>query len=162
MRVTDNNLIVKITIPLVSREYFKMYHIIPIPFEYERSLRIITSYLLPTNEREKCLTYENGQIICKQQQPLYGVQPAESQCEIAVMLHPHNVHKNCEFRKTEMHQFWSSLAISNQYLFITQEPTSVSIICNPETQKTTQQCIVNGSEIMAINQQCIVLQYHYQ
>lgn len=54
--VIDESLIVKITVPLISREYYHLYHIVPVLFEYQNELQSIvpaTSFMAANLEQDR-------------------------------------------------------------------------------------------------------------
>lgn len=168
--VTKDHLIIKINIPLVNREFFKLYHIIPVPFIKDNKLQSIVPstkylalnlkqdhfYVLTDKLKDQCKVLENNSLICKQTQPLHSIQPNKSHCEITIMLHPEAAHDRCLVTKTNKQQIWTALRTENNFLFSFVRRAFISIICGSGPHSTTTQCEINGAGIITLEQKCMI------
>lgn len=166
VRVVPDRLLIRIKIPLICREYYKLYHILPVPFSMQNSLKTIVPstayiainlkqdhyYMLSMEDKQNCKSYDEDLIICRQIQPLYNVQTNHTQCEMSIILDPKSAHRNCKIISIDKPQVWTALAEDNNYLFTMRQQTSISIICNANTQH----CTLDGSGILTIQPQCII------
>ncbi len=109
-RVSENQIIFEIILPLVSASEFELFKIIPVPTKYklhrvaiipESDYMIITLekdkfYQLNENEYNSCLVTINGRRICNPHQPMYTAQSNRSQCERELLRHSTSLNPHCK------------------------------------------------------------------
>lgn len=164
--VTSENLIIKINIPLISREYYHLYHVVPVPFIYEGDLHTVVPsteyiavnlkqdhfYMLTAEDKKACKVFEDDRLICNQLKPLFNVQNDKQQCEISVLLNPATAHTKCKIIQLNLYQAWTALAAENNYLYSVKDPLEISIICNVNTKH----CSLTDSGMITIPKHCMI------
>ncbi len=166
VRVTKDILIIKIMVPLVSREFYNLYHIVPVPFVNNKQLTAIIPstqyiavnlkqdhyYMLTKEDKQACKVFEDNELICNQNKPLFNIQGNVTQCEMAVMLDPKVIHENCVMETIDKQQIWIELAAENNYLYTMRENMSLTEICGTKITR----CTLAGSGILTIPKQCLI------
>lgn len=166
-RIIDNNLVIRMSIPLVEAKQFMLYRAISVPHRND-SIDTFT-YIVPRNEyiafdsqNEKfvALTYEDlkachrldrKQLICKQTFPVMSA-TNNLGCEIN-MLRNTNDTSNCDFRTSSLtEELWAKLQRPNTYLYTLAKPQLVAIIC----PNTRTKVYLEGTGIISMTQRCRV------
>lgn len=166
-RVTKNNIIVDIRIPLIVNEYYQLFKIIPIPTEHENELVIIkpsTDYLAVTLHREKYfpMTYEElkqcqflGETyICKQRQPVYNQFSNLNRCEMDILSHQKVLSSRCRLQVMERAPVWIQLHNSNSWIYILDQDYTFNIICGTSVIERT----LNYDGILKLQPNCEINQ----
>ena len=166
--VTSEYIILKINLPLVNREFFKLYHIIPVPFNYqEKTMDVIETsyqymavntkqnryYMLTYQQYKSCKKYSDDMIICEQDHPIYNTHMGETKCEMAILTHTaKNSKPKCVIKKYPKKQIWLKLRTSNHFLYSVQNKTNINIICINKAKV----CQLEMAGIINLPQQCII------
>ncbi|XP_037045848.1 uncharacterized protein LOC119081228 [Bradysia coprophila] len=167
VRVSTNQILLRITIPLISRDMFTLHHIIPVPFQHDNTFRAITTpyqyialnkrqdryYMLTPQLYAQCLQFDGNVIICKQKYPVYTVQQDEALCEMAILTHASKeIPPRCHTTIMKKNQAWSKLITPNSFIFSVQNKSILNMIC----KDSITSCTVQGSGIIAISRQCMI------
>jgi hypothetical protein len=89
---------------------------------------------MSTNELTGCFHPNEFLYVCREEIPRYTYVP-EQDCE-STLLHPSTttIPKNCEYRFFKLRKtFWIPLFMSNQWLFVTPETETFTVLCPQET-----------------------------
>lgn len=167
------NIVIRLTIPLIEREYYDMHHILPVPFHIQNTLRIIkvTSpymcinkrqdkyYMLSQQEKEACKTFMGNLIICEQKHMMYNIYNGSANCEMAVFSHSSKgIPPKCETMQVSSQQSWSKLYAKNTYLFTMATRATFDIIC----ENSATNCYAEGTGIIQLDSKCILQSSNYE
>ncbi|XP_037041470.1 uncharacterized protein LOC119078121 isoform X2 [Bradysia coprophila] len=168
------NLIIKLTIPLIEREFYDMHHIIPVPFRNDKNaMRIIHTtaqyicinnrqdkyYMISHNENAACKAFVDNIIICEQKHMLYNIYNGSAECEMAIFTHTTKaISPRCALIPVLGDQIWSKLHTPNTFLFTTKTRTTFNIICG--NKATT--CYAEGAGIVQLDPQCVLQAANYE
>jgi hypothetical protein len=137
-----------INLPLVGRGVYKIYKLIPLPVEVEKSKFVYTEnnqeilyidqtrqYYFSTGREElrKCKSIEPDSYICKQNQPLLNSHMQEL-CAVKLLQPRRNIPKSCDTRIVQLeHTVWSQLEKRNEWLYFAPSFDSLTVLC-PEKE----------------------------
>ncbi|KOB71914.1 Iris-A [Operophtera brumata] len=159
-RASNKFIIFEIKIPLVSRDNFELYHLIPIPQQIENrmiSLVPISNYVAVNMQKDSyvtiterdlhnCIEFDNDSHLCSLKQPIYQMKLDEHLCVKS------QLSNQCQTMTSSCIDSWVELNTINTYLYFCCGQCSVRIIC--EHQITAEQ--LHKSGIMTINEECII------
>lgn len=159
-RITKEFLLFEIKIPLVSRDLFDIYKIIPIPKEidnYMVTLLPIASHVainlqkdlyVPMSDQihQACMSYDIDIHLCPLQSPLYQFKSEQSLCVMDVYK------KSCKTLIIPCEHTWSQLHKTNTYLFTCCGECPVRIIC--DHQITAER--LRHSGVIALGDSCVI------
>ncbi|XP_030030867.1 uncharacterized protein LOC115447783 [Manduca sexta] len=156
-RVTQKFVIFEVTFPLISREVFQLYRLIPIPRKFNNDMVAIVpaaeyialnldhdSYFpLTAHELDKCL-YHVSSYICDTAKPIERLENDEVYCD-------HTNH-TCKVEKTICTNKLIELNATSQYLFFYCEAHPIKIICNNHI--SVEQ--FNRAGIIRLSPECVI------
>lgn len=137
-RLTKEYLLFEIKIPLVSRDLYDVYKIIPIPRKNGDNMVTLPSiseyvainlqkdlYLpLTAIELQTCYQYENGMHLCPLQTPLFQFNSDQSLCM------KDSSAKTCKTKTIPCEQAWTQLHEVNTYLLTVCGEATIRIMCD--------------------------------
>lgn len=160
-RVTKEYIIFKISIPLVSRDYYQMYTLIPVPRQYNNNMITITpiskyvafnlqrdSYLIMDNNDLRACSYIEDFHVCPLKQPVERLENDENLCVRA----KESLSSKCIAEKKICNNQWMPLNSPSQYFYFCCDIYSVKVVC--EDQVSIQQ--LSGAGIINFKENCIV------
>lgn len=166
-RIIDNNLVIRMSIPLVEAKKFVLYRAISVPHRNDSSETF--TYITPRNEyiafdslndKSVTLTYEElkachrldrKNLVCKQTFPVMSA-ANNLGCEIN-MLRNTNETSNCDMRTGSLtEELWAKLQRPNTYLYTLPKPQLVAIIC----PNTRTKVYLERTGIISMTQRCRV------
>ncbi|KAF9406671.1 hypothetical protein HW555_013037, partial [Spodoptera exigua] len=124
-RATRKFLIFEVRIPLVSREDYELYNLIPIPQQSNTSMVTIVpvaKYLainthkdayipVSTSDLQKCVPYSADEYICPLKRPVFQMTSDKNLCL------KHQASNKCQTETTECQDTWTDLNLINSYLY---------------------------------------------
>lgn len=145
-----NFLVYVLNIPLLSPTQYHLYKLLPFPSKQQDALYHFIDFhkefifsdsmhqhygKLTSNELQLCFQPNEFHFVCKEEIPLYTyVQGMD--CE-ASLLHPstQKVPGNCNLRIIKLeHTFWIPLYKSNQWIYVSPQEETFTILCPSFTQ----------------------------
>lgn len=131
-----------IKMPLVRRTTFDMYHLIPLPIQYQNDS--IFSFIIPRqpylllsqskshftflSELKNCIEYLEGKHVCMD---IHTAKTTEdSTCEVSLLTsHTDHAPEDCSTKTIHAEvETWKYVS-NNQWLYVLQHPTTLTIIC---------------------------------
>lgn len=165
-RVLDSKIIIAISIPLINREAFQLFHIIPVlSTRKNKSISIIpnTNYLAITLDRskywtmdeltlQKCMNLDINQYMCKSSQPIYTLNSGVAECEVKILSHSTDLAKSCliSIQSTPKPLSWNKLKAGNTWIVHATNPQSLDVICGEELYSLT----INGTLKIEVMKNC--------
>ncbi|PNF23406.1 hypothetical protein B7P43_G12246 [Cryptotermes secundus] len=140
-------LVYVLEIPLFSPTTYQLYKLLPLPtnVKEEKSTYTYIHYnkefifsdplrqhfgKMTANELTGCFHPSELTYVCREEIPIYTYVP-EMDCE-ATLLHPSTtrIPNNCEYRVLKLSKtFWIPLHMSNQWLFVTPQSETFTVLC---------------------------------
>lgn len=169
-RIVDNNLVIRISIPLVDAKKFMIYRAISVPYQNESDSEAYSlikprhEYIAIDNRNEKFITLTNDELnachrldsknrICKQTFPIVSMNSNynNSDCELD-MIRSGEQSINCDTEPVEFsEEIWvKMLQHPNTYLYTLPKPQHVVVVC-PNTRTKIQ---LDGTGIISLAQRC--------
>ncbi|XP_028166029.1 uncharacterized protein LOC114356863 [Ostrinia furnacalis] len=159
-RFTQEFLIFEIKIPLVGRDNFEIYKLIPIPMKNENQMhKVITvADLLAINiqkdlqipfsdlQLQQCSNYDSETLLCAHQIPISMTKTDQSYC-VKV-----NESLSCKTESTKCKNTWMQLHKVNNYLYSCCSECTIQIIC--DYQVTIERLSKVG--ILALESGCVI------
>lgn len=166
-RIIDNNLVIRMSIPLVEAKKFQLYRVIGLPHRNENNDTF--TYIVPRHEHiafdsfnEKFVTLTNDELkachrldrknlVCKQTFPIKNA-AYNLGCEINV-LRQTNQTQSCDEQTDKLtDEVWIKLQHPNTFLYTLPKSQLVAIIC----PNTRTKVVLDGSGIISLTQRCRV------
>lgn len=169
-RIIDNNLVIRISIPLVDAKKFTLYRTISVPYRNESDSETYSfikprhEYIAIDNRNGKFLTLTNDELdachrldsknrICKQTFPIVSINSNynNSDCELD-MIRSGEQSIDCDAEPVEFsEEIWvKMLQHPNTYLYTLPKPQHVAVVC-PNTRTKIQ---LDGTGILSLAQRC--------
>lgn len=170
-RIVDNNLVIRISIPLVDAKKFQLYRTISVPYRSSGDndtfnlIKPRHEYIAIDSRHGKFLTLTNDDVsachrldgknlLCKQTFPIVSVNANfnNSDCEIN-MIQNGEQSANCETTETVdfSEEIWiKMLQHPNTYLYALPQPQHVVVVC-PNTRTKIH---LDGTGIISLAQRC--------
>lgn len=122
-QIHESRLIIKISVPIVSREIFTIRRLIPVPtlrddhyvyiqpsFQYLAvDLPKEHYYVMSGDEFTKCLNIKEDRFICAQNHPVFNAHGENMVCEIELLKHTQTLPEDCQVRATPQNRFYIQL-----------------------------------------------------
>lgn len=168
IKLTTTHILLQIRIPLISRDIMNLYHLIPVPFNHQNTMQMITTqykgmavnkrqdkyYMLTIAEKKQCKSFTNDLIICKNQHGIYNTNNGEVKCEMAIFTHEaREIPPKCRLTPVTTPQVWAKLMATNQFIFAVKNKRMVNILCK---EKTTT-CSIAGVGLFSLTPQCTII-----
>lgn len=161
-RMSKEYFIFEITLPLVSRDNFQLYHLIPVPVQVKNniiSVKADTEYVAINLRRDSYLTastndlqsceYQEETYLCQLQGPIKHLNPEEKFCET-------DQADTCQLIKQSCKNRWTQLHDPSTYLYFVCDSYSLRMICDEEIGayrvskagliQLSKQCIAKGND----------------
>lgn len=167
-RIIDNNLVIRMSIPLVEAKTFQLYRAISLPYRNNENSETF-SYIVPRheyialdslNEKFVTITYEElrachrldrKHLVCKQTFPIKNA-AFNLGCEINILRNT-NLTLSCDLQTEKLgEELWAKLQQPNTYLYTLPKPQLVAIIC----PNTRTKVYLDGTGIISLAQRCRV------
>lgn len=162
--IHEEKLLVRLSIPLLSRETFSVFRIIPVPTLHAGHYVFIRPnmeyiaitptkdnyYPLTQQELSSCVNTNLQNFICDQIHPIFSTNHENKICEIELLSHATSIPKDCPMKVTDPYRFYIRLTNPNSWIYVLDKPYTVDLICGTET-KTYD---LNGSGIFKILPGC--------
>lgn len=152
-RMTTEYFIFEITLPLISRDNFQLYHLLPVPAQINTNMlkvKTVADYVAinlrtASNEDLKSCEYQDEVYLCQLQGPINHLDTEERFCEIK--------NKNdCAFTKENCKNRWIQLHDTSVYFYYVCDSYSLRIICDEEIRDVR----VSKAGLIQLSKQCIV------
>lgn len=168
-RLTKNNIIFAVKIPLPEVELHEVFKLIPLPINYRNELLIIapsSQYLIinihrdhyyPLNNDELGLCFQTADNIriCKPHNPIYNIQSNKSKCEVALLNHKEDYFQLCTMHLHTKSSRWIQLSRPNSWIYAMDCAYSIDIVCNSRVVNST---ILEGQGILYLSSGCLLKQ----
>lgn len=156
-RITTQYLIFEIQFPLVSRDIYQMYQIIPIPHQFGKLMTEIVAlsqyvalnlnkdaYIrLSIDELQGCILHE-GHYLCELKSPIYHLSTDEKFCVF------NHINDSCKVATTTCRNQWIKLNNPLQYLYFCCDTYNLRIICD----NTVHSRDIKKSGIITLQDKC--------
>lgn len=162
-RMTEEYFIFEITLPLISRDTFQLYNLIPIPVKINKnmiSIKPASEYVAINLRRDSYLTasvsdlqsceYQAETYLCHLRGPVQSLGPDEQFCEKEEQSTCRIIKSSCENKWVPLHDF-------STYLYFCCDSYPLRVICDDDLQASvvskagliqlTKQCIVKGHDV---------------
>lgn len=164
-KMTKEYFIFEIKIPMITRDTFEIYKIIPIPQQVKNDMVTLVpvadylainihkdSYLPMTlNDVQRCLQYDMVTHLCQLQRPIYNMKSDDNLCiKDQALNHCKTKTERCENR-------WIELSKINNYLFFCCGQCTIRIICGH--QVTAERLRLAG--IISVSNDCVIKDEHF-
>lgn len=168
-RITQNNIIFSVKIPLPDTELYQTFRLIPLPISFKNEAVLIipsSPYLIinahrdryyPLSETEfkQCFQTSENIHLCKPHNPIYDSQSNQSKCEVALLKHEDDSYHTCEMRSKPKLKLWIQLLKQNSWIYATNEEVSIDVICHSQIINST---IINFQGIVQLKSGCSIKQ----
>lgn len=159
-RMSETYFIFEIKIPLVTRDFYDIYKLIPIPQQIQESMVTIEpiadriainlqkdAYLPMTeNELQMCTPDNLVTLMCPLQRPIYHLKSDDNLCV------KNKETNQCETKQTTCTDMWIELYKINTYLYFCCGQRTIRIIC--EHQVTAER--VSKAGIITLGEGCVI------
>lgn len=165
-RITNENIIFKVTIPLPTASLYQVFRVYPVPTNHKSEFMYIEPssdylattlhrdflYPLTASEIKECIKTEDLGLLCKQHHPIYSTQSSMNQCEMRLLNHKKIEPNTCKIKKTTPSQYWIQLEHPNHWIYVTDDETTINIVCGKDVAIRT----LNGSGLIKLNDDCTI------
>lgn len=165
-RVSDNFILFKFTLPLVTMNKYELFKPIPLPMKVGQDIVIIqpsVEFIAVSLHREKYIEISSSELsqcaqldeetsLCKEHRPEMKNIPIYNSCEMMFFVHQTINTENCKLITISTRQMWIQLPSPNQWVFSTFEPEHFNIICDDDVHKLT----IEGEGIITMNPKCVL------
>ena len=166
-RVTEENIIFRMQLPLASNNQFETFRLIPIPVkvnEFFYTIKPSSFYLIvslhrdlfyPLSEAEaaSCIKVGSDNMYCKQSHPVYNKLSTMSHCEMALLNHK-GIQPSCTIIKSKGGPEWVQLFNPNHWIYSLNKNTTVNIVCG---EHATVRTLV-GVGVLKLSTNCVLKQ----
>lgn len=155
--------IFEISVPLVSRDSFQLYHLIPVPLQIGNdmiSVNLVTDFIATNLIRDSYLPissvdlqgceYQDEAYFCQLQGPIRHLDSKEKFCQIEKT-------DTCKIKKESCKNKWVQLHDPSIYLYFTCDSYTLTIICDDKRRdrqvskagliQLYKQCAAKGSDV---------------
>lgn len=162
-----NRLLLEVTIPIVERETYTVYKIIPIPATINNNTVIInpsTHYVLLNNEQKEYIPITSKEY-SKSKFNMRGeriVKPAENarieysqNCEISIFMNPirDTIQKFCDIKRIPTSNYFISINSNDMFYVKIVKPVLITEFCR---NKVAQNRVINESGFLKLDKECRV------
>ena len=149
--VVNEKIIFQLKVPLLFRENYQMYKVIPLPTTYNGSYIYIQpsmNYLIVDYNREhyytlnkvdlnNCLTDNLERYLCRIIHPIFNIHSENNLCEIDLLKYSKIVPKACAVKTIPSTNVWIQLSQPNKWLFVMNQSDTIDIICGEQISPLT-------------------------
>ncbi|XP_055374865.1 uncharacterized protein LOC129607724 [Condylostylus longicornis] len=160
------NAIFIFTIPLLSKENFDLFQLIPFPANLNNSYMSVqpftefimidkfvdSAYKLSENDFEKCIKLNDDKYLCLQVRPYYTKMANSLQCEFQ-LFKQQSLSNSCRLNIKRPKRTWKQLRKSNNWLYAIPQEYMRNIICSNERYQVK----LSGNDIGEISQPFIYM-----
>ncbi|KOB76793.1 hypothetical protein OBRU01_05243 [Operophtera brumata] len=162
-RMTKDYVIFEISLPLISRDSFQLYHLIPVPLQISSdmiSINLVTDYIATNLMRDSYLPvtsidflsceYQDEAYICQPQVPIQHLSLEERFCQT-------DRNNTCKIKRESCQNKWVQLHDPSFYLYFACNTYSLTIVCDRETRvrqiskagliHLSKQCTAKGRDV---------------
>lgn len=164
-RMMKDYLIFEIRLPLISRETFNIFRVIPVPLKQGSStvsIKPIAQFIavnlqkdsfstLSEMEMKSCLQYYPNVYLCHLQRPIIKMKGDKSLCDLD------NTAGECKTTTSRCRNEWTETNKINQFMYFCCEECPVRIMCQDHIA-TTQ---LTQAGIIAVGQGCVIKTYDF-
>lgn len=164
-RITENGIIFRVRLPLLTSEAFEMFNLVPVPISINGTHLIIKPstrflivnlqrdivYPLSREELQQCVMLGESTHICKQHQPLYRKGSRQGACELSFLTQTPNL-TYCEFTSAAESTRWIQLIAPNQWIYVLNHEELININCENRLERKT----LKGCGIITISPGCTI------
>ena len=165
-RVTEQNIIIEINLPLVFTWDYTLLAVIPVPdinHGTTQSYIIRTAEYLAVDDRRehfatltreelsRCRIFQQTRFLCKLS-PIISTMAGQGKCELALLQRKKEINTACNTRKINGSNHWIKLHTPNQWIYVIPNETMVDVICD----STIKPHKFQGSGLLAINPGCML------
>lgn len=123
-RLIDDKLVFELRVPLLYKEKFQLFQLIPVPVQIENDTmafiqpsakyfmvtqRKVEYYMLNEMEFSSCIKYTEDAYCCVFNDPLYSATETLGNCELKLLKFAKNLDSSCVIKRVPKKQYWSSL-----------------------------------------------------
>lgn len=162
LSVSSRSIILAVNLPLVKKEYFQIFRVVPVPTMLQYKMVLIqpsTEYLITNWEKdsyhalnkddlENCQKINDNMSICRINKPLYNLRSNISRCEIEILNHQANL-SLCKIVRKSPTPTWIPLK-GDQWIFAMEKKSTMEISCESKTINIE----LDGSGILYLNKTC--------
>lgn len=162
-RMSEEYFIFEITLPLISRDTFQLYHVIAVPVQINKSMISVkpaSDYVAINLRRDSYLSasisdlqgceYQDESYLCRLQGPIKNLDHDERFCETEKP-------SSCRLTKSSCQNKWVQLHDFSTYLYFCCDVNSLRVICDDVIEShqvskagliyLSKQCIVKGRDV---------------
>jgi hypothetical protein len=165
-RVTQQSIIIKLTLPLAFTWDYTLLAVIPVPdinHGTTQSHIISTAEYLAVDKRRehfatltkedvsRCQVFQPTQFLCKLS-PILTAITDQGNCEIALLQRREEINTVCSSRAINGTNHWIKLHTPNQWIYVIPNETTVDVIC----ESTIQPYKFQGSGLVEIGPGCML------
>lgn len=171
VRLSDNKLIFRVSIPILRKDTFRVWQIIPIPQTANGTfmeLQTSADYFLVSRdnntfcemtktERNACHDIDN-KLVCRIRHPLYKFGASVGRCEMELIRNGTAAHTHCHGHEVARSDRWIRLTDLHSWIFVTTTSKEYNITCNDSTQTVE----LLGAGVLHLNGNCTLEGAHTQ
>lgn len=163
VRLVENKLIFRVSIPVLRASPFQIWQIIPIPRtsnEISVEIRLTTEYLLVNDNNETYYDLTNieynacneidDRLICRARHPLYKFGDVTARCEIELIRNVTSNHTSCRTQAVALIERWSQLNDIHSWIFVLDGEKSYIVSCKEFSKTIT----LTGVGLIYLNGNC--------
>lgn len=163
VRLSDDKLIFRITIPVLRASAFQMWRIIPLPHAANRihmKIRPATEYLLVNDKNEsyydvtdtefKACSEIDDQRICRVRHPSYKFGDTMGRCAMDLIRNATSNHTSCHMQPVPLEEEWNQLTDIHSWIFVLQREKKFNVSCGNFSKIVT----LTGMGLLYLNGNC--------
>lgn len=155
--MTRRHLLFELSFPLISRDNYEIYKLIPVPHKVENHVMEIvtkTEYLAINLRKDKYLTLSIDELqqcienkeyhLCMLQKPIYHLNAEEKFCVL-------DTNERCKMKRSVCENQWIPLSSTTKYLYFVCTSTSLMVLCENEPISRMN---INQTGIISLEDNC--------
>lgn len=163
VRLSDDKLIFRITIPVLRASPFQMWRIIPLPYASNQicmKIRPTTEYLLVNDRNEsyydvtetefKACSEIDDQRICRVRHPSYKFGDTTGRCAMDLIRNATSNHTSCHMQSVPLEEEWKQLTDIHSWIFVLQREKKFNVSCGYFSSMIT----LTGMGLLYLNGNC--------
>lgn len=158
-RATTEYIIIEITFPLIDKESYQLYQLLPVPQQMSSQMVKLTpvseyvavnirkdSYFTITKSDLMGCQHHGQSYICPQRNPIHSIRADEDFCSA------NESTKKCNVEKSTCSNAWIPLHMTNQHLYFCCDTYAIKILCGDQVAMHR----LSGSGIITMGQGCVI------